>query len=101
QNANEEHPDIQGNRFVNEQNYPRGVADQESLKQLVNVEGDYNWQEVAKLYESGKVAFSPNNDNKSDLLKPYTYLKQNVKDLKAVVLDAQGNVEIGRESCRE
>ena len=92
QNANEEHPDIQGNRFVNEQNYPRGVADQESLKQLVNVEGDYNWQEVAKLYESGKVAFSPNNDNKSDLLKPYTYLKQNVKDLKAVVLDAQGNV---------
>lgn len=39
-----------------------------------------------------KVAFSPNNDNKSDLLKPYTYLKQNVKDLKAVVLDAQGNV---------
>ena len=92
QNANEEHPDIQGNRFVNEQSYPRGVADQESLKQLVNVEGDYNWQEVAKLYESGKVAFSPNNDNKSDLLKPYTYLKQNVKDLKAVVLDAQGNV---------
>lgn len=92
QNANEEHPDIQGNQFVNEQNYPRGVADQESLKQLVNVEGDYNWQEVAKLYESGKVAFSPNNDNKSDLLKPYTYLKQNVKDLKAVVLDAQGNV---------
>lgn len=48
QNANEEHPDIQGNQFVNEQNYPRGVADQESLKQLVNVEGDYNWQEVAK-----------------------------------------------------
>lgn len=92
QNANEAHSDIQGNRFVNEQNYPRGVADQESLKQLVNVEGDYNWQEVAKLYESGKVAFSPNNDNKSDLLKPYTYLKQNVKDLKAVVLDAQGNV---------
>lgn len=44
------------------------------------------------MYESGKVAFSPNNDNKSDLLKPYTYLKQNVKDLKAVVLDAQGNV---------
>ena len=44
------------------------------------------------MYESGKVAFSPNNDNKSDLLKPYTYLKQNVKDLKTVVLDAQGNV---------
>lgn len=92
QNANDAHPDIQGNRFVNEKNYPRGIADQESLKELVNVDGDYNWQEVAKLYESGKVAFSPNNDQKSDLLKPYTYLKQNVKDLKVEILDAKGNV---------
>lgn len=92
QNANEEHPDIQGNRLVNEQNYPRGIADQESLKELVNVDGNYNWQEVAKLYESGKVAFSPNDNQKSDLLKPYVYLKQNVKDLKVEVLDAQGKV---------
>lgn len=92
QNANEEHPDIQGNRLVNEQNYPRGIADQESLKELVNVDGNYNWQEVAKLYESGKVAFSPNDNQKSDLLKPYVYLKQNVKDLKVEILDAQGNV---------
>lgn len=92
QNANEKHPDIQGNRLVNEQNYPRGIADQESLKELVNVDGNYNWQEVAKLYESGKVAFSPNDNQKSDLLKPYVYLKQNVKDLKVEVLDAQGKV---------
>lgn len=91
-NANEDKPDVQGNRLVNEQNYPRGIADEDSLKQLVNVDGNYNWQEVAKLYESGKVAFSPNNNGKSDVLKPYTYLKQNVKDLKVEVLDANGNV---------
>lgn len=56
------------------------------------MDGQYNWQEVAKLYESGKVAFSPNNDNKSDLVRPYAYLKQNVEDLKVEILDAKGNV---------
>lgn len=91
-NANEKDPDIQGNRWTNEDNYPRGIADQESLKKLINVDGEYNWQEVAKLYESGKVAFSPNNDNKSDLIRPYAYLKQNVKDLKVEILDAAGHV---------
>lgn len=92
QDANQGSADVQGNQLVNEDNYPRGVADEESLKELVNVDGDYNWQEVAKLYESGKVAFSPNNDKKSDLLKPVTYLKQNVKDLQAQILDANGNL---------
>lgn len=92
QDANNAHHDIEGNRFVNENNYPRGIADENSLKELVNIDGNYNWQEVAKLYESGKVAFSPNNDKKSDLLKPYTYLKQNVKDLKVEILDASGKV---------
>lgn len=92
QNANEDKPDVQGNRLVNENNYLLGVADQESLKQLVNIDGNYDWQEVAKLYESGKVAFSPNNDHQSDLIKPYAYLKQNVKDLKVEILDAKGNV---------
>ncbi len=53
-----------GNYFVNEHNYPRGIADEESLKKLVNLDGDYNWQQVAKLYQDGKVAFSPNNDKK-------------------------------------
>lgn len=92
QNANNDAPDIQGNRFVNEDNYPRGIADEESLKELVNIDGTYNWQEVAKLYESGKVAFSPNADHKSDLLRPYAYLKQNLKDLQVQILDAKGNV---------
>ena len=32
-----------------EHNYPRGIADEESLKKLVNLDGDYNWQQVAKL----------------------------------------------------
>lgn len=81
-----------GNYFVNEQNYPRGVADEESLKKLVNLDGDYDWQQVAKLYESGKVAFSPNNDHKSDLLRPYVFVKQNLKDLKVKVLDQTGKV---------
>lgn len=90
--ANEDKPDIKGNRLTNEDNYPRGIADEESLKELVNIEGNYNWQEVAKLYESGKVAFSPNGDNKSDLIMPYVYLKQNLQDLKVEILDAKGNV---------
>lgn len=92
QNANDPKVDIQGNRFVNEDNYPRGIADEDSLKELINIDGDYNWQEVAKLYESGKVAFSPNGDNKSDLIKPYAYLKQNIQDLKVEVLDGNGKV---------
>lgn len=93
QNANDQNgADIQGNRFVNENNYPRGIADQESLKELINVDGTYNWQQVAKLYESGKVAFSPNNDNKSDLIKPYAYFKQNLQDLKVEILDSTGKV---------
>lgn len=92
QNANDPHPDIQGDRLVNEDNYPRGIADEDSLKELVNVDGNYNWQEVAKLYESGKVAFSPNGDHKSDLIKPYAYLKQNIKDLKVEILDGSGKV---------
>lgn len=90
--ANEDKPDIKGNRLTNEDNYPRGIADEESLKELVNIEGNYNWQEVAKLYESGKVAFSPNGDNKSDLIMPYVYLKQNLQDLKVEILDAKENV---------
>ncbi|MEY8662341.1 S8 family serine peptidase [Ligilactobacillus faecis] len=81
-----------GNYFVNEQNYPRGVADVESLKKLVNLDGDYDWQQVAKLYESGKVAFSPNNDQQSDLLRPYVFVKQNLKELKVKVLDQNGKV---------
>lgn len=81
-----------GNYFVNEHNYPRGIADEESLKKLVNLDGDYNWQQVAKLYQDGKVAFSPNNDNKSDLLKPVAFVKQNLQDLKVVVLDQNGKV---------
>ncbi len=62
------------------------------MKKLVNLDGDYNWQQVAKLYQDGKVAFSPNNDNKSDLLKPVAFVKQNLQDLKVVVLDQNGKV---------
>lgn len=81
-----------GNYFVNEANYPRGVADEESLKALVNLEGNYNWQQVAKLYQDAKVAFSPNSDGKSDLLKPYAFVKQNLKDLKVEVVTKDGQV---------
>lgn len=81
-----------GNYFVNEHNYPRGIADEESLKKIVNLDGDYNWQQVAKLYQDGKVAFSPNNDNKSDLLKPVAFVKQNLQDLKVVVFDQNGKI---------
>lgn len=90
--ANQDGTIFGGNYFVNENNFPRGVADQESLKALVNLDGKYNWQQVAKLYQDGKVAFSPNNNGASDILKPYAFIKQNLKDLKIQILDANGKV---------
>lgn len=90
-NANEK-ADIYGNEFVDENNYPLGVADQDSLKKLYGSDGAENWQEIAKLYESGKVAFSPNNDSNSDLIKPFAFLKQNLKDLQVQILDSNGKV---------
>lgn len=90
--ANDKENIYGGNFFVNEHNYPRGIADEQSLKKLVNLDGEYDWQQVAKLYQDGKVAFSPNNDNHSDLLKPFAFVKQNLEDLKVTVLDKDGNV---------
>ncbi|MBP2057091.1 subtilisin family serine protease [Lactobacillus colini] len=93
QNANDpKGADIKGNRFVNEDNFPRGIADEESLKSLVNIDSNYDWQQVAKLYETGKVAFSPNSDSRSDIIKPYAYLKQNLEDLKVEILNSDGKV---------
>lgn len=92
QNANDPVHDLGGDRFVNEDNYPRGIADEDSLKELIDIGGNYNWQQVAKLYESGKVAFSPNGDHKSDLIRPYAYIKQNLKDLKVEIIDGSGRV---------
>lgn len=90
--ANDKQNVYGGNYFVNEHDYPRGIADEQSLKKIVNLDGNYDWQQVAKLYQDGKVAFSPNNDKKSDLLKPVAFVKQNLQDLKIVVLDDTGKV---------
>ncbi|GEL15407.1 S8 family serine peptidase [Pediococcus cellicola] len=90
--ANQEDSIFSGNYFVNEENYPRGIADENSLKTLVNLEGNYDWSQVAKLYQDGKVAFSPNDDQQSDILKPYEFIKQNLQDLTIQILDADGNV---------
>lgn len=83
-NANEDDTDILGNRLTNEDNYPRGIADEYSLKQFVKQKkqdnADYKWQQAAQVYDSGKVAFSPNDDNESDYVLPFMYLKQNIKD---------------------
>ncbi|WPC18319.1 S8 family serine peptidase [Pediococcus inopinatus] len=90
--ANEADSIFSGNYFVNEENYPRGIADENSLKTLVNLDGDYDWSEVAKLYQDGKVAFSPNNDQQSDILKPYEFIKQNLDDLTVQILNDKGEV---------
>lgn len=95
-NANEDDTDILGNRLTNEDNYPRGIADEYSLKQFVKQKkqdnADYKWQQAAQVYDSGKVAFSPNDDNESDYVLPFMYLKQNIKDLKIEVLNDKGEV---------
>ena len=95
-NANEGDTDILGNRLTNEDNYPRGIADEYSLKQFVKQKkqdnADYKWQQAAQVYDSGKVAFSPNDDNESDYVLLFMYLKQNIKDLKIEVLNDKGEV---------
>lgn len=95
-NANEDDTDILGNRLTNEDNYPRGIADEYSLKQFVKQKkqdnADYKWQQAAQVYDSGKVAFSPNDDNESDYVLPFMYLKQKIKDLKIEVLNDKGEV---------
>ena len=95
-NANEDDTDILGNRLTNEDNYPRGIADEYSLKQFVKQKkqdnADYKWQQAAQVYDSGKVAFSPNDDNESDYVLPFMYLKQNIKDLKIEFLNDKGEV---------
>lgn len=89
-------PDIVGNHFDNENDSPLGIADDNSLDQITNKKDDETnedkWAELAKKYDSGKVAFSPNDDGNSDILVPYTYLKQNIKDLKVEVLNEKGKV---------
>lgn len=83
-----EDPDIAGNYFTNEDGYVRGVADEYSMDQL----SDENQQQVTKLYESGRVAFSPNDDSTSDIVMPFAFLKQNIKDLKVEILNDKGEV---------
>lgn len=89
--ANNKKNVIGGNYFINEKSYPRGIADQNSLKYLVN-QGKISWQKAGQLYVSGKVAFSPNNDKRSDVIKPYAFVKQNLQDLKIRILDSKGHV---------
>lgn len=95
-NANEDDTDILGNRLTNEDNYPRGIADEYSLKQFVKQKkqdnADYKWQQATQVYDSGKFAFSPNDDNESDYVLPFMYLKQKIKDLKIEVLNDKGEV---------
>lgn len=83
-----EDPDIAGNYFTNEDGYVRGGADEYSMDQL----SDENQQQVTKLYESGRVAFSPNDDSTSDIVMPFAFLKQNIKDLKVEILNDKGEV---------
>ncbi|GEN94065.1 S8 family serine peptidase [Pediococcus ethanolidurans] len=90
--TNQEDSIFSGSYFVNEENCPRGIADENSLKTLVNLEGNYDWSQVAKLYQDGKVAFSPNNDLQSDILKPYEFIKQNLQDLTIQILNDKGEI---------
>ncbi|RVU77757.1 hypothetical protein [Lactobacillus xujianguonis] len=71
---------------------PLGIADEDSLKKelVPDDKGNYNWDQIYYEYETGKVAFSPDDDN--DTFYPVVYLKQNIKSLRIDVLNDKGEV---------
>ncbi|CAK8054005.1 S8 family serine peptidase [Eupransor demetentiae] len=80
-----------GNYLLDNQNFPMGVTDTYSLKSMVSGQEKYDWQQVAKLVQDGKVAFSPKLSNGPSIM-PYEFTNQNLQDLKVEILDKTGRV---------
>ncbi|KRM74554.1 S8 family serine peptidase [Secundilactobacillus collinoides] len=83
-----------GGYLTDTNNYPLGVTDKDSLEALVTQgsDGYYSFTTAAELSQDSKTAISPNGDNNFDNLSPLVYTLQNLKDLKAEVVDANGNI---------
>ncbi|MDF7626818.1 S8 family serine peptidase [Lactobacillaceae bacterium L1_55_11] len=81
-----------GNYLLDNHNFPLGISDPYSLKSLLNHSENYNWQQLAKLVQDGKVAFSPDSTDPTKVIRPYEFIKENLEDLKVEILDRTGQV---------
>ena len=91
--ANEGRSTFKGSYLLDENNYPLGIADPLTLSDIVN-SGSYsvNWETVAASAKDNKVAFSPNNDGVSDAVIPRIFVKQNLQQVAAQILDTDGHL---------
>ncbi|MCO7164564.1 S8 family serine peptidase [Lacticaseibacillus paracasei] len=91
--ANEGRSTFTGSYLLDENNYPLGIADPLTLSDIVN-SGSYsvNWETVAASAKDNKVAFSPNNDGVSDAVIPRIFVKQNLQQVAAQILDTDGHL---------
>ncbi|MDC6273215.1 S8 family serine peptidase [Lacticaseibacillus paracasei] len=91
--ANEGRSTFTGSYLLDENNYPLGIADPLTLSDIVN-SGSYhvNWETVAASAKDNKVAFSPNNDGVSDAVIPRIFVKQNLQQVAAQILDTDGRL---------
>lgn len=91
--ANEGRSTFTGSYLLDENNYPLGIADPLTLSDIVN-SGSYNvnWETVAASAKDNKVAFSPNNDGISDAVIPRIFVKQNLQQVAAQILDTDGHL---------
>ena len=91
--ANEGRSTFTGSYLLDENNYPLGIADPLTLSDIVN-SGSYsvNWETVSASAKDNKVAFSPNNDGVSDAVIPRIFVKQNLQQVAAQILDTDGHL---------
>ena len=91
--ANEGRSTFTGSYLLDENNYPLGIADPLTLSDIVN-SGSYNvnWETVAASAKDNKVVFSPNNDGVSDAVIPRIFVKQNLQQVAAQILDTDGHL---------
>ncbi|MDM7468723.1 S8 family serine peptidase [Lacticaseibacillus paracasei] len=91
--ANEGRSTFTGSYLLDENNYPLGIADPLTLSDIVN-SGSYNvnWETVAASAKDNKLAFSPNNDGVSDAVIPRIFVKQNLQQVAAQILDTDGHL---------
>ncbi|RND42405.1 PII-type proteinase precursor [Lacticaseibacillus paracasei] len=91
--ANEGRSTFTGSYLLDENNYPLGIADPLTLSDIVN-SGSYNvnWETVAASAKDNKVAFSPNNDGISDAVIPRIFVKQNLQQVAAQILDTDSHL---------
>ncbi|MFT8742721.1 S8 family serine peptidase [Lentilactobacillus hilgardii] len=82
-----------GGYLMDENNTPLGISDRVSLSAYVNNhDNKTNWRKVASYIHPARVAFSPNGDHHQDSVTPFVFAKQSLANVKAQIVNDQGNV---------